>query len=333
MLPEEPARNPSYGYLYFPPYRVQGSSIAGEETFVQVPELDICFDIGRAPRLALTSNFVALSHGHMDHAAGISYYYSQRHFQGMGTGTILCHEHLDVPIRRLMSAWIDIEAQRTPYQVVAMKPGTPSEEFELKNHIYIRAFETDHTVPSLGFVVVERRSKLREEFHGLPQDKLIELKQSGQDITYIKEVPLVAYMGDTGPGDFFFRPDVANAKVLITECTFVDPDHRDRARVGKHLHISDLQEMMPRLNCQNIVITHLSRRTHIGQTRQQFDKIFSPSDRTRLHILMDGRTNRDRYQQQMDAAVAAANAKAAAAAPAEDEAEADPGPAAADERV
>lgn len=315
MIPEEPARQSSYGFLYLPPYRVQGFSIAGEETFVQIPELDVCFDIGRAPRLALTSNFVALSHGHMDHAAGIAYYYSQRHFQGMGTGTILCHPTLADPIRRLMTAWIDIEAQRTPHHVVAMEPGTPSGEVEIKNHIYLRAFPTDHTVPSLGFVVVERRSKLREEFLGLPQDKLVELKKTGQDITYVKEVPLVAYMGDTGPGEHFRRPDVANARILITECTFIDPGHRDRARVGKHLHIADIAELLHGLNNEHVVLTHLSRRTHLGQARQQLDKLIPAPFREKLFILMDGRTNRERYQQQLQASEPATPAATPAATP------------------
>ena len=56
-----------------------GYSVAGEETVVQVPEMDVCFDIGRAPYFALTSNIICLSHGHMDHMAGVAYYLSQRH--------------------------------------------------------------------------------------------------------------------------------------------------------------------------------------------------------------------------------------------------------------
>src|SRR5690606_8497462 len=83
MIPREPPRRPQLGFLYAPPYRIQGISIAGEETVVHIPELDLCFDIGLAPRAVLPSKYVALSHGHMDHVAGIAYYFSQRNFQGM----------------------------------------------------------------------------------------------------------------------------------------------------------------------------------------------------------------------------------------------------------
>ena len=50
-----------------------GYSVAGEETVVAMPQLDVCFDIGRAPGQVISINHVLLTHGHMDHAAGIAY--------------------------------------------------------------------------------------------------------------------------------------------------------------------------------------------------------------------------------------------------------------------
>lgn len=301
MIPHEPPRTPSPGFLYFPPFRIQGYSIAGEETAIQVPELDLCFDIGRCPRLALASNYVALSHGHMDHAAGLAYYFSQRHFQGMGTGTVLCHPALEEPIKRLMQAWIDIEAQRTPHKVIAMEPGAASGEFEIKRTFWLRAFETMHTTPSLGFSVIEKRSKLKEQYVGLPQSRLVELKNGGEQITYTKEVPLITYMGDTSPGAHFHRDEVTQAKVLIVECTFLEYGHRDRARVGKHMHLSDITRLLPNLACEAVVLTHLSRRTHMRQAREQLEKAIPEDQRQRVFLLMDNRTNRARYQEQLDA--------------------------------
>lgn len=307
-IPSLPPRTLPTGFLYFPPFRVQGYSIAGEESYVQIPELDVCFDVGRAPKLMLSSNHVALTHGHMDHAAGLSYYFSQRHFQGMGAGTVLCHPKLAGPIEKLMNAWVDVEAQRTPFKVVAMEPGAPSEEFEIKRGHFLRAFATDHTVPSLGFVVVEKRSKLREQYVGLPQEKLVELKESGKEITYIKQVPLIAYLGDTSPGAHFEREDVANAQILITECTFMADDHRARARVGKHLHVTDIVDILKTINAPHVVLTHLSRRTHLGEVHRQLNAMLTESDRRRVHLLMDGRANRERYNRQLDEAESAGRA-------------------------
>lgn len=303
MLPPEPQRDLPYGFLFFPPLRVQGYSIAGEESFVQIPEMDVCFDIGRAPRLALTSNYVALTHGHMDHAAGLAYYFSQRHFQGMGAGTVVCPEPLAGPIRKLMEAWIDVEAQRTPYKVLGVEP---MGEIEIKKHHFLRAFPTVHTVPSLGYALVEKRSKLRQEFTGMPQEKLLELKQQGREITYIKEVIHASYLGDTAPGPQFLLPEVSQARILITECTFLEPDHRDKAKIGKHLHLADLAAMLPHLKAEAIVLTHLSRRSHLGEVKRFIEEAIPADQRERIFLLMDNRLNRARYQRQLDEAQAQA---------------------------
>lgn len=302
MIPNPPPRRPQLGFLYVHPYRVQGISIAGEETFVQVPELGVCFDIGRTPRASLSSDFVALSHGHMDHSAGLAYYFSQRHFQGVGTGTVLCHPALEAPIKNVMTAWIDLEAQRTPYNVIALEP---DQEHMIKNNIALRAFATKHTVPSLGYVAIEKRSKLREEYVGLSQPQLVELKQKGVEITKINEIPLVCFTGDTMWGDHFDRPDVLNAKILITECTFMEPDHRDRADVGKHLHLEHIARLMEKSNADAVILTHLSRRTHIAEARKMIDEAIPRKHHDRLLVLMDNRANRARYEKQVAEAEAA----------------------------
>lgn len=294
MIPRPPQRRPQLGFVYVPPYRVQGISVAGEETVVQVPELDVCFDIGLCPRPVLTSNFVALSHGHMDHAAGLAYYFSQRHFQGMGVGTLLCHPRLERPIRNVMTAWIDVEAQKTPHTIVPMEPG---QELQIRKNTFIRAVETSHTVPALGFVIVERRSKLRPELVGLEQEQIVARKARGESITQTVEIPLVAYLGDTEWAEHFTRPDVLGAKILITECTFLDPEDRPRVRVGKHLHLDDIVRLLEVCQSEAVILTHLSRRTHLGQARRRIDEAIKPEDRDRLFLLMDHRGNRARYEQ------------------------------------
>lgn len=295
MLPRQPARRPQLGFVYVPPFRIQGLSVAGEATCVQVPELDVVFDIGACPRAALAGKYLALSHGHMDHTASIAYYFSQRHFQGMGVGTMVCHPELEQPIHNLMRAWVDIERQRTPYNVVAMEPG---QEVEIKNNHFLRAFATNHTCPSLGFTVIEKRSKLRADLVGLTQEALIDLKKKGENITQTIEAPLVCYTGDTMWGPHFDLPELLNAQVLITECTFVDPADRDRAGLGKHLHLSDVVKLLKRCKSEAVILTHLSRRTNIAEARKQIQRVVPQEDQQRLFLLMDIRANRQRYDEQ-----------------------------------
>lgn len=296
MLPKPPPREGQMGFLFLPPYRIQGISVAGEQTVVQVPELDVVFDIGLCPRPALASPFVALSHAHMDHIAGLPYYFSQRMFQKMGVGTCVCHHKIARPIQAMMRGWIDLEQQQTQHVVIPLED---SQQIEVKPNIYLRGVEMSHTVPAMGYALVEKRSKLREEFIGLPQERLRELKNAGTDITRTLHIPLIAYTGDTEMHPGLFRDELATAKVVICECTFFEPDQRSRSTIGKHLHVEDLKTLLAVWQAQHVVLVHLSRRTNMPVSREEINRVLGEELSSRVHVLMDHRANRARYEQQM----------------------------------
>ncbi len=311
MLPSPPAREGHLGFLYLPPYRLQGISVAGEQTCIQIPELDVVFDIGLCTRASLSSPTILLSHAHMDHLGGLPYWFSQRYFQKIGgethmpdrtdgkprvpVGRCVCHPEIEQPLRAMMRAWEPLERQRTPFEIVALEPES---DLEIKNNIRVRAIATRHTVPSLGFAVLERRSKLKDEFRDLPQEKLRELRSKDVEITRQIDIPIVAYTGDTTPGEFLVRDEFAEAKVVISECTFFEPEHADRAKTGMHMHIDDIVRMLPVWKAEAIVLVHASRRTTIQYARERIEALAGEHAR-RIHLLMDHRSNRMRYEQQL----------------------------------
>src|ERR1041384_4249985 len=143
-----------FAKLALGPFHIIGYSVAGEETVVQVPELGVCFDIGRSPHFALTSPIVCITHGHMDHLAGLAYYLSQRFFQGMSPGTVIVPKDLEGPVDRLLRCWREVERQVTPYKLVGLNAG---EIHEVRRDFIIRAYSTHHgggsqsTGPSRSF--------------------------------------------------------------------------------------------------------------------------------------------------------------------------------------
>jgi ribonuclease Z len=271
-------------------YHVVGYSVAGEESVVQIPELNVCFDIGRAPYFALTSDIVCITHAHMDHIAGLGYYLSQRSFQGMQPGTVLVPREIERGVDGLLRAWRDVERQGTPYRLIPMSAG---QTFEVRRDFGIRAYQTHHGGPSLGYGLISIREKLKPELLGLPGPELVAMKKSGVEIQYKLEVPLVVYLGDTTLGPVFDEPDVRNAEVLITECTFYDPDHRQKSKAGRHLHLDQFAQVVPNLNNQHIIVTHLTRRTGIRRAKHLLRKKVGEEAMKRIQFLMDfeGSTN------------------------------------------
>lgn len=265
-------------------YHVIGYSVAGEETVCQIPELNVCFDIGRAPYFALTSDYVCITHAHMDHLAGLPYYLSQRYFQGMKAGTIVLPAELERPVDQLLRCWRDVERQGTPFTLVPMKAG---ETWEIRKDFGIRAVATHHGGVSLGYVLLNIREKLKGEYYGIPGQELAAMKRRGIEIQYRMEVPMVAYLGDTTAGPVFDNPDVQNAEVLLTEVTFFDPDHRNKAKLGKHLHLEQFLEIYPKLKNKEIVLTHVTRRTGVSRARRILRRKLGDEKMANIHFLMD----------------------------------------------
>jgi len=273
-----------FAKLSFGQNSVIGYSVAGEETVCQVPELNVCFDIGRSPHFALTSDIICLTHGHMDHLAGIAYYLSQRYFQGMKAGTILLPRELLRPVEDMLMCWRGIERQNTPFE---LKPMSPGQTYPVRRDFAIRCFATHHAGPSLGYSLISIREKLKPELLGKPGPELVELRKQGMEIQYRVEVPLVTFMGDTSAGTVFDDPDVVNAEILITECTFFEPLHRGKAKAGRHLHVDQFVEILPKLKCENIVISHVTRRSGIQRARSILRRRVGDEAMKRIHFLMD----------------------------------------------
>lgn len=263
---------------------LDGISTAGEQTCIIAPEFNVAFDFGKAPRKLMPIDHVCLSHGHMDHAAGVAYYFSQRGFLGNSPGTVYVPAPLADPLERLMAAWAQIEGHPSSHNIVPLEPG---QDVAIRRDLLIRPFAVNHRTAALGFAVIEVRHKLREEFIGKTGPELVALKKQGIEIQRRNEVPVLTYCGDTAEGDFLDLPHVSQAKVLILECTFVDADHAHRARAGYHIHVRDLPRILSRLKNEHIVLAHLTRRSFMREAKTAVRNLLKSTDLDRVTFLMD----------------------------------------------
>ena len=259
-----------------------GYSVAGEETVVGMPQLDVCFDIGKAPDQLIHINNVLLTHGHMDHSAGFAYYLSQRKFTGQSAGTILAPRNLLGPMHKIIDAWGMLDGNKIPANLVGMKPG---DEHQIKPNLFARAFPTKHSKGSVGFSVIEKRKKLKAEYTELTGPQIVELKKQGVEIDYPLDIPIVSYLGDTQYVDFSQLEYIARSKILIAECTFYEGEHIGRAEAGKHMHIDELAMLLGSMQNEHIIITHTTQRTAMHEIRKMLKETMPGEIHDKITIL------------------------------------------------
>lgn len=260
-----------------------GYSVAGEETIVAMPQLDVCFDVGKAPDQIIPINHILLTHGHMDHSAGFAYYLSQRNFCGISAGTILAPDNLLPSINKIIDAWSKLDGNKIPAKLVGVKAG---DEYKIKPNLVARAFPTKHSNGSVGFTIIEKRKKLKPEYKGLTGPQIVELKKQGIEIDYPLEFPIVTYLGDTQYVDFSQLKYIADSRILIAECTFYEGEHTTRAKAGRHMHVDELATLLTKLNNEHIIITHTTQRTPMNEIRKILKKAMPKDKYERITLLM-----------------------------------------------
>ncbi len=265
---------------------VVGYSVAGEETVVAMPQLDVCFDIGKAPDQVISINHLLLTHGHMDHAAGIAYYLSHRNFCGQSPGTVLAPKNLVEPITEIVNAWHRLDGNKLPVKLVGVKPG---DEYQIKPNLFARVFPTKHSRGSVGYSVIEKRKKLKPEYRKLTGPQIVELKRQGIEIDYPLEIPIVTYLGDTQYVDFSQLDYIAQSRILIAECTFYEIEHAVRAEAGKHMHIDEFAKLIENMQNEHIVVTHTTARTPMAEIRKVLRNAVSAETYDKIILLMDRR--------------------------------------------
>jgi ribonuclease Z len=243
---------------------IEGVSIAGHESFYKVPGFHALLEFGRAPDDTVGYATVCLTHGHLDHAAGLAHHASRRRLQGLPPARVFAPEEA-VPD---LEAWLAIShrLENVDYGV-HVTPAVPGRTVALRNDLELTFLPGRHRVPTVGYLFSEVKRKLKDEFLGLPGERIAALRAAGTEVTRREETPLLAYPGDCGAAIFEAAPDLYRARVLLIECSFLLPEDRDRARVYEHLHLDDFVERAAAFENEVIVLTHFSQRYHPEEIR------------------------------------------------------------------
>lgn len=237
---------------------VEGYSRAAVQTYWRIPELKLGFDLGAQPWTFMGVPTYFLSHTHLDHVAALPSYVARRRMMKMPQPTIYAPASAVKGILGVLGGFSRLDRGRLPARVIGVEDG---QEIELSRELVATAHATQHSVPSLGYVIWDRRRKLKTEYHGLPGDQIRDLRLAGKEVTFEQRIPILAYTGDTAPAGLDNHPVMYEAEVLITEMTFVSAQHRpDKIHKHGHMHLDDFIARRNLFQNQHVIASHFSTR-------------------------------------------------------------------------
>ena len=274
MLTDQPVRT-----LAHDDFTIEGFSRAAVQTYWRIPEFKLGFDLGAQPWSFMGTPTWFVSHTHIDHVMALPTYVARRRMMKMEPPTIYVPEGALDPIRVILRQVSKLDRGRLPCNLMPVKAG---DEIDLSRELVVTVSETRHTVPSLGFVVWERRRKLRPEFRELSGDQIRDLRLGGTEVAQEVRIARLAYLGDSAPQGLDACPAMFEADVLIMEMTFVAAQHR-KERIHKfgHIHLDDLIERRERFANKLVIASHFSTRYQSNQIVRTVEK--------RLPDMLDGR--------------------------------------------
>ena len=258
---------------------IEGYSRAAVQTYWRIGELKLGFDLGAQPWSFMGTDTWFVSHTHLDHIAALPVYVARRRMMKMEPPVIYLPAGAIDGVNMMMQAVSRLDRGRLPCELIPTKPG---DEIELSRETVVTVSATKHTVPSLGYVVWERRRKLKPEYQGLEGSQIRDLRLAGKEVTLETRRPRLAYLGDSAAAGLDDCPAMYEAEVLIMEMTFVAPGHRPESiRKYGHIHLDDVVERKDRFKNELIIASHFSTRYHESQIKQTVAR--------RLPDMLDGR--------------------------------------------
>ena len=263
---------------------IEGESSSAIATYLRVRELDLIFDLGRCPINFIGTGHVFISHFHLDHYFGLPIYISQRWLAGIPPGEICVPSEGIEQLRRILDEIAILDCgMGWDYHLTAVQVG---DIIPFRRNLVAHVLPGDHGVPAVGYLICETRQKLKPEFQGLPGVEIAQLRQAGVEVTNRIELPLIAYLGDTQSIPLSSHPLLSQCQVLICECTFLMPEHREHAKKTMHFHLDTLPTLLQSFESKYIILTHFSRRYTSEHIRKQINAVLQPADRSRVHLLI-----------------------------------------------
>lgn len=274
MLNNAPVKTLKHGDL-----TIEGYSRAAVQSYWRIPELKLGFDLGAHPWDFMGTPTWLITHCHLDHIAALPLYVARRRLMKMAKPKIFLPANNVKAVRAMLESFVKLDRGRMPCELIGVESG---QEIELSRELVLSVYKTTHTVPSVGYIISERRKKLKSDYLELTGEEIRDLRTAGTEVTEERRIAKVGFTGDTSPNGLDNNPEFYETKILITEMTFVAPEHRKELihKTG-HMHLEDFVERREKFKNEIVIAGHFSTRYN----RHQAEKVV----KKQLPDMLEGR--------------------------------------------
>ena len=231
-----------------------GHSVAGNASGFWVPQLKLMFDAGlRSPYVP---KFICITHTHADHIQNLF---------PLIMGDNRRHKlMIFIPpnTKDLFENYLESMSALTHGRLVkyTLREIEYGQRYKICNNWYVETYRVDHLDNSVGYGIIECRSKLKSIYRNLSGNEIRDKRLNGFDIFDKHDIHQLLYTGDTTIRSFELNNEIWSKYAnILTECTCVH-DTPELAIERAHNCYSNIHELSKRYTSTVFYLCHFSSR-------------------------------------------------------------------------
>ena len=259
-------------------WTITGYSRAAYRTGFYIPELDLLLDAGPQNFNKPTNIFITHTHG--DHIANLPFTLIRDSLEDTRVFELHAPAEAERHLRKYISSLFEVNAlmdesdmpQREWYRYHGYDQPTTFRRLLNKAEFEITTVNCDHAIPTIGCCFSQVKTKLKDEFVGVPGKDIAKLRKEGAVVTKEVIVPAFAFICDTSIQVLTTAPQILQFPYVFIECTFIFPEEIDNAAATKHIHWAELRPYVLQHASITFVLFHFSLRYKDEEILSFFEK-------------------------------------------------------------